>query len=498
VLQSTVNRAEDLLKNKPFTVHPGNGKIFLFRGRPRVLLCATEHYGSVLNREFDFERYLADAAEKEQTLTRTFLLYREFQTPLNPYSPCKPESTDWVTPFARVGAGTATDGLPKFDLSRWDDEFFERLHRFLSLTSEYGIVVELVLFSNSYRPDIWAVNPLNAVNNVNDVEACEWFEYTSRKHTKLFAWQLAYVRKMVQETNRYDHVFYEICNEPGGGWQALASPTRDDVNAWQMAVGRVIRETEAALPNRHLIAGMVAYDYAATEQCMDEAFREFDVDIVNLHPSPAVRASGKSFDLGAFMVRQLRLRGMRDYFLATHAEPKPLSLDEDGAASRWLDPDGWTIHRKRAWTTLFCQAHYDCIDFSILIRSETGTLESQRCIRAWMKHLSRYIHGIDLVRARPLPGFLQQRPPHTVESVLAVAGESYHVYLADEREWNEPGAGEPIAGAIEFDLPPGDYRVSCFSPVTGEGSPLLPLRGGPRVRIVLPSFTHDLVVCIRR
>ena len=31
-------------------LHPDNPKIFQFRGKPLVLLCATEHYGSVINR----------------------------------------------------------------------------------------------------------------------------------------------------------------------------------------------------------------------------------------------------------------------------------------------------------------------------------------------------------------------------------------------------------------------------------------------------------------
>jgi hypothetical protein len=67
-------------------VHPENPRYFLFRGRPRVLICATEHYGSVLNRAFDFERYLDEAADKKQTLTRLFLLFRELQTARNPFA----------------------------------------------------------------------------------------------------------------------------------------------------------------------------------------------------------------------------------------------------------------------------------------------------------------------------------------------------------------------------------------------------------------------------
>ena len=51
----------------PIRLHPQNPKIFEFRGQPRVLITATEHYGSVMNRPFRFERYLEAAAECSQT-----------------------------------------------------------------------------------------------------------------------------------------------------------------------------------------------------------------------------------------------------------------------------------------------------------------------------------------------------------------------------------------------------------------------------------------------
>ena len=73
----------------PFGIHPRNPKLFQFRGRPLVLICATEHYGAVLNRPFRFERYLTDAAGRGQTLTRLFTLFRELQSAVNPYSTCK-------------------------------------------------------------------------------------------------------------------------------------------------------------------------------------------------------------------------------------------------------------------------------------------------------------------------------------------------------------------------------------------------------------------------
>ena len=104
----------------PVRIHPDNPKLFEFRGRPLVLLTATEHYGAVLNRPFRFERYLRDAAANGMTLTRLFTLFRELQTPINPASTCKPASPDYLAPYARTGPGFALDGEPRFDLDRDD------------------------------------------------------------------------------------------------------------------------------------------------------------------------------------------------------------------------------------------------------------------------------------------------------------------------------------------------------------------------------------------
>ena len=95
---------------QPIRIHPENPRLFEFRGKPLVLLTATEHYGAVMNRPFRYERYLEDAADKGMTLTRLFVLFRELQSACNPYSTCKPESPDYIAPFERTGPGRAQDG----------------------------------------------------------------------------------------------------------------------------------------------------------------------------------------------------------------------------------------------------------------------------------------------------------------------------------------------------------------------------------------------------
>jgi hypothetical protein len=47
---------------EPIRWHPKNPHYFLFRGKPTVLTTGGEHYGSVLNGDFDYQKYLGGAS----------------------------------------------------------------------------------------------------------------------------------------------------------------------------------------------------------------------------------------------------------------------------------------------------------------------------------------------------------------------------------------------------------------------------------------------------
>jgi hypothetical protein len=488
----------ELSEKKPagqaaLTVHPDNPKYFLFRGRPLVLLAASEHYGSIVNRRFDFERYLYAATAIKQTVTRTFLLYRELQSARNPCSPLKPDSPDYVAPWPRTGPGDARDGELKYDLDQWNHEYFDRLHRFLSLASRLGIVVELTVFSNTYSDDVWDLNPLREGNNLQTVGTVKWQEYLSQRDGKLFERQVAYARKIVQETSRYDNVYYEVCNEPGGGFPT--EPTLAEVDAWQDAMAKVLREELRNLHCPHLLAGQNAFSYKPVfTQAFDASYSETMLDMVNVHPLPNLILKGRQYQLGNFMSKDLKLAEFRDFFLMASQEPKPTVSDEDNAASLYLDDTGWTIDRKRAWMAVMCAAHYNFIDFSIQPHMEAGTEESKRKIRKWMRNLSGFIHDFDFIHASPGQNWILSVPEHVVSAGLAVPGKDYVAYLADGREATELGEGNRISGKISIQLPAGNYRIHFYSPVSGEYSQPHRAKGGGTIEVTLDPFEHDLVL----
>lgn len=494
--------------SNPIRLHPENNKLFEYLGKPLVLVTACEHYGGVMNRPFDIERHLHDTAERGINYTRLFTLFRELQSAANPYSTCKPESIDYIAPFARVGRARALDMQPKYDLEQWSEEFLERLHRFLSTASQCGVIVELVLFSNTYGSEGWSLNPLHSANNLNGTESIPWYQYNTLRHPVLLHYQEAYLRRMVQEINRYDNLIIEICNEPGGGLGIADSPEPEEVNAWLNHMIGLVREIESGLPKQHLVVGQEAFAYKLPEEAFNPidvhqfcalSFEEMDYDVVNMHPLSNMKYKGKTYNLGRFMHAQMRLQEFRDYCLDLYGEPKPLNLDEDNCATQYRNLFGWTIHRKRAWTALFSGAHYNLIDFSILPCLPTGTEDSQRYLRSCIGYLARYLHTFDLVHARPLRDIVVSSPSEACISAFGIAGEDMGFYLADQREEESEEAGELLRGVLEIQVPPALYEVSCFNPLTGVASPAIPLRVlDAGLQLTLPEFQHDIVVRVTR
>ena len=501
---------------EPIRLHPLNPRVFEYRGKPLILITATEHYGAVMNRPFRWEPYLDDLVDKRMTVSRLFALYRELQTAVNPYSTCKPETLDYISPYPRTGPGDARDRLPKYDLDQWNPEFFQRLHGFLSAAEKHGIIVEVTLLADHHKPEIWELNPQHPLNNINKTPVIQPEEYITLRHPALWERQRAFVEKIVRECNGYDNVFFEICNEPqgnfpqqGGGSVLIderqrattnkrPNPTHEEIDEWQRAVAKLIRETEAPLPQKHLIAGQPAYLAAPPyAQFVSEGFEGDTLDIVNVHQMHRTSYNGRFYDISMFMSRQLRLRELRDLFIASAGERKPLNMDEDNAASRFTNLEGWTIHRKRAWTSVLSGGHYDVIDFTIQNRLETGTPEAQQHLRTWLKHLSTFVHSLDLAKAKPSPQLVEQSPPHVVASVLGVVGQDYAIYLADAREVTEKDLGKVIEGDLAIALPEGSWQVSYLAPESGKRSEGKALSGG-NVVLHVPAFIHDIALRITR
>jgi hypothetical protein len=140
------------------------------------------------------------------------------------------DSDDYFTtpsPYLRTGRQTALDGKPKFDLDRFDQDYFDRLRTRVQQAGERGMYVSVMLFDGwsiqaakgeQHHNNPWNGHPFNAANNVNgvngDLNGNGSGEETQTLQSPLItARQEAYVQKVIDTVAGEDNVLFEISNE---------------------------------------------------------------------------------------------------------------------------------------------------------------------------------------------------------------------------------------------------------------------------------------------
>ena len=157
-------------------------------------------------------------------------------------------------PWPRTGPGNATDGKPKFDLTKFNQGYFDRLRSRVVLAREQGIYVSVMLFDGfgvqfDNHPDDGY--PFDERNNINGISA-PGTTSQDLSRPEVTAVQDAYVRKVIETVNDLDNVLYEIANEAG------SYSTK-----WQYHMIDLIKDYEATMPKRHPV-GMTSGGTDAT------------------------------------------------------------------------------------------------------------------------------------------------------------------------------------------------------------------------------------------
>jgi Carbohydrate binding module (family 6)/Family of unknown function (DUF6298) len=160
-------------------------------------------------------------------------------------------------PYARTGPGLALDGKLKFDLSKYDQSYFDKMRSNIQSARSKNIYVSIMLFEGhalcrSKSPWNWNGHPYNDANNINMTAATQATVH-STSNTKVNALQKAYIKKVIDSTNEFDNVLYEIVNEDLCG-QA----------SWQYDLINYIKQYEATLPKQHPV-GMTSRTNAGSD-----------------------------------------------------------------------------------------------------------------------------------------------------------------------------------------------------------------------------------------
>jgi len=126
-------------------------------------------------------------------------------------------------PWERTGPGVAKDGKPKFDLSKLDQSYFDRLRKRVIDAGKEGIYVAVMFFDGwalhlSPSPDNVEGHPFHEANNVNGARVRSIVDYNVLPlEPTVQAFQETYIRKLVDVLHDLPNVLYEVANESSGG-----------------------------------------------------------------------------------------------------------------------------------------------------------------------------------------------------------------------------------------------------------------------------------------
>jgi hypothetical protein len=423
----------------PLALHPDNPHYFLFRGKPAVLVTSGEHYGAVLNLDFDYHKYLRTLEADGLNLTRTFTgAYVEpsgaFHIAENTLAPAKGR---FLAPWSRSETPGNALGGNKFDLRRFDDGYFHRLKDFVAEAGQRGVVVEINLFCPFYEETQWRLSPFHPGNNVNGLgNVARTDVYTLDKAGGLLDVQKALIEKVVTELKDCDNIYYEICNEPYFGGVTLA---------WQHQVADVIVATEKDFPAKHLISQNVANGAAKVEKPHPA------VSIFNFHYASPPDTVALNYALNNVVGdNETGFRGTED------------------AAYRM---EGWDF-------VLAGGGLFNNLDYSFTVGREDGTFAfpaSQpggggKELRKQLRVLKEFIDGFAFVQMKPDSTTLAGEAPagFSVRG-LSEAGRAYAFYLRPKPA--KKGAEVPKRAkevALQLALSPGLYKAEWIDPLSGK------------------------------
>jgi hypothetical protein len=424
-------------------LHPDNPHYFLWRGKPTILITSGEHYGAVLNADFDTVKYLDTLARDGLNLTRTFTggAYFEqagaFKIERNTLAPT---AGRFIGPWARSEQPGAADGGNKHDFTRWNDAYFTRFRDFVAQASKRGIVIEVNLFCPFYAKEQWHLSPFNAANNVNGLGGIQSTNvYTLDKHGGLLAVQEHLVRKVIEELRGFDNVYYEICNEPYFGGITLE---------WQRHIADVIVDAQKNHPNPKLIAQNIANKTAKVRDPHPS------VSILNFHYTYPPTAVADNFALNRVIgENETGFRGTRD-----------------------------EVYRIEAWDFILAGGGlFNNLDYSFTVGHEDGTFQyppSQPgsggvAYRRQLRVLLDFINSFNFVRMKPSDEIVRSGRTKDVSiRVLAEPGKQYAVYVHNSpttswKDKNKLNTGD-FQADFALEVPPATYRAEWIEPTTSK------------------------------
>jgi hypothetical protein len=348
------------------------------------------------------------------------------------------------SPFMRTGPGMALDGKPKFDLTKFNENYFQRMRNRVMQARAHGIYVSVMLFNGfsieckepeettligrlkdavrTWRNkgcrcrkngNPWLGHPFNRDNNINGIDGDpdgdgEGREVHTLRIPEVTRIQERYVRKVIDTLNDLPNVLFEIANE-----------SHDESTEWQYHIIRFIKQVESMKPYQHPV-GMTLQWPGGDNRALFE--------------SPADWISPGEQD-------------NQDYKFDPPAA--------DGKKVILIDTDHlWGVGGSRKWVWKSFLRGLNCLfmdPYQVEEFQHHPTKPEWEPIRQAMGYARLFADKINLVGMAPMPDLT------STGYCLAAVGDEYLIY-------------QPERGRFSVRLPAGEYAVEWFDPDDGSDS----------------------------
>jgi len=437
---------------EPISVCTSNRHYFNYKGKPVLLISSDHHYGAIIDKDFDFAKFLNYMGDNGMNLTRIYP-GGYFETPdeFIRGNPLGPRPGRQILPWSKstqTGANPdlAEPGQPsyKFDLDKWNPEYFARLKAFVEQARQKDIIVEVAFFNQMYEVS-WPVVALyhgNNIQNVGQYEGKDFWLFSSDdpRNADVMERQKTYIAKITRELNDYDNVIFDICDEP-----ELWTKPGAQVVSWIVAMKDAFLSAEKDLPKKHLLGQTVRG--AAAPTLSSESWNEW-------------------LPVEYITYAEQALAG--DYVWN-----KPIVVVETawyGAVNLNNGYEDVNSVRLETWQFMVGGgAGHINLNGEYYRGQETGGTDTHTGIVPQKKVLRDFLNSFDYVRMRQLTDYAA--PSGTISSAMTENGKQYafyifHGWLKNRHFW----VGTPGNYQDEITLntvPAGTYRLEWIDPATG-------------------------------
>jgi hypothetical protein len=476
---------------EPVKVWQTNPHYFFYKDKPLVLITSDHHYGAVIDRDFDFAKYLDFLSAQGMNLTRIYP-GGMFEPP-DKYlagNPLGPRPGRQILPWAKSGQTGANPALAepcqpsyKFDLDNWNPEYFTRLKAFVETAHRKNIIVEVAFFNGMYA-DCWPLMAMYHGNNIQSIgqyEAndCGLFTTMDSRNKAVVRYQKAYIAKIAAELNGYDNVIFDLCDEPslvGRPDGSIITMPDGRVGPWIQAMKEAFLKAEEAQPKKHTLGQTVqnlSPDFSRAAWC-------------EWLPTEYVTPAGKAIDKD-YGVNKPIVDVESDYF--GYGLAKPYTVED-------VRVEGW-------WFML--RGGAGCINLNGEYHrgQETGGIDTQTKIVPQKKILLDFMNSLNLSGLSRFTDF-NGVPSDAFAGAVAEPGKQYALYLfhgANDGKWGAhfvARAGTYNDTITLMAVPAGTYILEWIDPATGSvtGKDTINWPGG-NFKVTTPTYSIDVALRMR-